>query len=346
MDRSIPIENIYYLLCYSWNQLEEGELVDLKSEACETLQDLFAIVLTRGTQRLIRRGFHRAYVNQSEESGSLRGRIALTPSIRDLSWVRGRMHCAFNELSYNVLPNRILKTTLQNLYSNAKLTKEIKDGLGEVLRVLDPVQPVRLSGRIFRRIQYNQNMRFYRFLLNVCELIFESMILSEEEGGVPFRDFFRDKDKMPKLFEGFVRNFYSQHATSWKVHPSNKRFSWFDLQGPPDALTHVPLMETDIDLQNSSQRIILDCKFYLNAFSERHEKFSFHSSNLYQMYAYLQNGTLHHPELKHFGVLLYPETVANFRHTITLQGFPITFASVNLNQPWQKIHHDLLEVIG
>ena len=124
MDKSIPIENIYYLLCYSWNQLDEGEIVDVRNESCNTLQDLFAIVLSRGTQRLIRRGFHRSYVAHLEESANLRGRIALTPSIRDLSWVRGQMHCEFSELSYNVLPNRILKTTLRNLYYADGLKKE------------------------------------------------------------------------------------------------------------------------------------------------------------------------------------------------------------------------------
>lgn len=346
MDRSIPVQNIYYLLCYSWNQLEEGELIDVRNESCGTLQDLFAIVLSRGTQRLIRRGFHRAYVSHVEESGNLRGRIALTPSIRDLSWVRGQMHCEFSELSYNVLPNRILKTTLRNLFYAGGIERETRDKVGEVLRSLDLVEPIRLSGALFRRIQYNQNMRFYRFLLNVCELVFESMIPSEKEGTTRFRDFLRDEKKMPRLFEGFVRNFYRQHALDWKVHPVNKRFPWFGLQGSDESRGHVPLMETDVDLQNRTHRIILDCKFYLNAFSENRENSRFHSNNLYQIYAYLKNGALHHPDLTHSGILLYPETASSFSHCITLQGLPITFASVNLDQPWQGIHRDLLALIG
>jgi len=345
MDKSIPIQNIYYLLCYSWNQLDEAGLIDVKDESCPTLQDLFAVVLSKGTQRLIRRGFHRAYVSHVEESGNLRGRIALTPSLRDLSWIRGRMHCEFSELSYNVLPNRILKTTLRNLFYADGLEKDTRKAVGDVLRALDPVEPIRLSAALFRRIQYNQNMRFYRFLLNVCELVFESMIPSEDEGTTHFPDFLRDPRKMPGLFEGFVRNFYRQHAAGWKVHPGNKVIHWFDLDGAEDARALVPRMETDVELENGTHRIILDCKFYLNAFSTHYEKSSFHSSNLYQLYAYLQNSTLHNPELKYSGMLLYPETGKTFRHSILIQNFPITFASVNLDQPWHEIHEELLDLV-
>ena len=59
MATPIPIQNIYFLLCYAWNQLEEKDVVEINPEDSTALQDLFARVLAGGVQYLIRRGFDR-----------------------------------------------------------------------------------------------------------------------------------------------------------------------------------------------------------------------------------------------------------------------------------------------
>ena len=41
----IPVLNIYYMLCYAWNTLEEAELVDAGTEGVKELHDLLARVL-------------------------------------------------------------------------------------------------------------------------------------------------------------------------------------------------------------------------------------------------------------------------------------------------------------
>ncbi len=45
MSEAIPIQNIYFLLCYAWNQLEERDLVEINAEDTTSLQDLLARVL-------------------------------------------------------------------------------------------------------------------------------------------------------------------------------------------------------------------------------------------------------------------------------------------------------------
>jgi 5-methylcytosine-specific restriction enzyme subunit McrC len=51
----IPIANIYYLLCYAWDVLEEKEtLADVDALDSTDLLDLFARVLVNGTRRLLR----------------------------------------------------------------------------------------------------------------------------------------------------------------------------------------------------------------------------------------------------------------------------------------------------
>ena len=60
MDSAIPVQNVYYLLCYAWNKLEEREVVDVATLDSTRLVDLFAKVLLGGTRHLIRRGFDRS----------------------------------------------------------------------------------------------------------------------------------------------------------------------------------------------------------------------------------------------------------------------------------------------
>jgi len=43
--------------------------------------------------------------------------------------------------------------------------------------------------------------------MNVCQIIYESTLPSEEKGKFKFSDFTRDDKKMNQLFKAFVRNF-------------------------------------------------------------------------------------------------------------------------------------------
>jgi hypothetical protein len=100
---NIPIQNIYYLLCYAWDKLAEKEVVDVDPIDSTSLADLFASVLINGTNHLLKRGFDRGYVHEHEWMGRLRGRICFQEAIRTNAVRTGRLPCDFDELSYNVL---------------------------------------------------------------------------------------------------------------------------------------------------------------------------------------------------------------------------------------------------
>jgi 5-methylcytosine-specific restriction enzyme subunit McrC len=52
----IPIRNVYYMLAYAWNHLQESRTIDLSGVDAQTPEDLLALVLARGTLRLLKRG--------------------------------------------------------------------------------------------------------------------------------------------------------------------------------------------------------------------------------------------------------------------------------------------------
>src|SRR5919107_686026 len=115
VESQIPIQNIYYLLCYAWNKLEEGEVVGVSAINSTRLVDLFAKVLAGGTHHLIRRGFDRGYLAFAEETPRIRGKIDFSSSLKRNLLARGQARCEYEELDHNVLHNQILKTTLERL---------------------------------------------------------------------------------------------------------------------------------------------------------------------------------------------------------------------------------------
>ena len=57
---AIPIENIYFLLCYAWNKLDEKERVDVSIDDKTELLDLFAKVLITSSKLLLKRGIDKS----------------------------------------------------------------------------------------------------------------------------------------------------------------------------------------------------------------------------------------------------------------------------------------------
>ncbi len=144
MSREIPIANIYYLLCYAWDALEEKDaLADTGALESPDLLNLFARVLANGTHRLLHRGLDRGYLPREEELAGARGKLLATPTLRRSLLRKGRAMCAWEELEYDTLPNRILKTTLVRLAAG-ELEPRAHAAVRDVLRWLSPVSTIDL----------------------------------------------------------------------------------------------------------------------------------------------------------------------------------------------------------
>src|SRR5512139_1458213 len=111
----IPIQNIYYLLCYAYNKLEEGRIIDVKPEDPHKLINLFARILSSGVARLLKRGLDRGYELREDELRSIRGKLLFGESVKKNLLAFSRAHCEFDELRFNVLHNRIIKSTIHML---------------------------------------------------------------------------------------------------------------------------------------------------------------------------------------------------------------------------------------
>jgi 5-methylcytosine-specific restriction enzyme subunit McrC len=337
----IPIENVYYLLCYAWNRLDEGEIVDVSQLPSTSLVDLFARVLTNGVEHLARRGLERVYVPHEEELPGIRGRIDILQTERRLLRKHGRAACIYDELSTNSIPNQIIKATLLTLRRHASLEKRNRDAVMTICRRLQHIEDIQITARLFRRVQLHSNSRYYRFLLNICELIHSSWLVDEKVGSHRFRDFLEDETRMALVFQDFVFNFLRIERSDLKVRRENILWRIDPLHSVDTSL--LPTMQTDISIDAGDQHIILDTKFYRSTLTEYRGGKKIHTENLYQLFSYIMNRLP--SSLPCEGILLYPTIEEDVCASFPILGHIIQVRTLNLAQSWQKIRADPLNLI-
>jgi 5-methylcytosine-specific restriction enzyme subunit McrC len=337
----IPIQNLYYLLCYAWNRLDEADLVSIGRDDLQTPQDLFARVLVTGTNRLLKKGLDRGYLEHVEETASLRGKIDFSSSISKLLFEQAKAIVIFDELSHNILHNQILKTTIFNLSKVEGIHRDLRHDLRKLNLQLGDIDLIKLTSGCFKRVQLHKNNAFYSFLISICELIHQYLVPDPSGGEHKMRDFTRDERKMQNVFQDFARNFYKLHQQEFKV--TSQQLDW-GATGDEESLNRLPNMYTDVTLESSQRKIILDTKYYKEAFQVRFDKSTFRSENLYQLNAYLDSSRVLEGQ-KLDGVLLYPATIKEFTYDFSIRGFNIKIAAVDLRKSPQEIHQRMLEII-
>jgi 5-methylcytosine-specific restriction enzyme subunit McrC len=108
----------------------------------------------------------------------------------------------------------------------------------------------------------------------------------------------------------------------------------------------LPEMRTDICLISQSRKIILDCKYYPDAFQSHWGKPSLHSDHLYQLFAYLKNKEQDQNWEKCEGILLYPTVQQELDLRYEIHGHNLRVRTVNLNQNWKSLAKELKSIIG
>ena len=341
----IPIQNIYYLLCYAWNKLDEKERVKVSIDDSTELVDLFAKVLINATKVLLKRGIDKNYIEHTEEIAGVKGKLLISETIKHNILFKQRTICNFDDFSANILSNQILLTTIYRLTRTKGIDIQLKGELVSLLRMLDGIDQIQISSSLFKQIKINRNNSFYSFVMNVCQIIFESTLPSEEKGKYLFSDFTKDEKKMPYLFEAFIRNFYKIEQSKF---PTVKRdnIDWKFESVDELSDQYLPQMQTDITLENLDEKLIIDAKYSQETMALNYNKEKIKSNNLYQLFSYLVNQEKDTDKSKKaIGILLYPTIEKDYDLNFKYEEHKIKIRTVNLNTDWINIHDRLLAII-
>ena len=351
----IPIKNLFYMLCYAWNVLAVTDDIKVGSDDFEDAYNLLSRVFSYGVGKLIRQGFHRSYIENTEELSSLRGKIEVQQSMTKLTAQRKKLICSYDEYSTNDLFNQMLCYTIDSIISNPTVDIKTKKDLKKqrvFFSGIDSVPPTK-SNR--QKLIFNRNNVTYKLLINIAIMLYDNTMVNEEDGHNTFKDFFR-QEQMHKVFELFILNFYKINLdrSVYRVHAP--KINWhleedatdiwgelFDIdENPGDRRTDIVLENKDLGLQ-----LIFDAKYYKNTFVNAYmnaDDEKTRTGHLNQVRGYLIDSDY---EGDRMGALIYPmvnNDLAKGR-MIPIQGSNIMVKTINLNTDWRNIENDLLTFV-
>lgn len=345
--KTIPIRNIYYLLSYAWRRLEEAELLAVGVDDTTELVDLCGRVLLSGVRNLRRRGLDRGYRSLEVRGATVRGRIDVGRTVREDLLRHGRVCCEYDELSLDVPHNRILKAAIAALLRDPTLDSELGRDLVACLPWFGEVQCVQLVPSAFRSVQIHRNNAVYAFLMDVCRLIMERLLASEDAGGNLFRDFLRDDSAMRRLFEDFVRGFFEYELDDVVV--GARRIAWSGEALDDVSRSALPGMLTDVTIEWSDKALVLDTKYTPHAMvmPPHGDSLKLRTGHLYQIYAYLRNVEAWGGKwVGCRGMLLYPCVGQKLDLRYRLGGHDVSIRSLDLAEPWAAVREELLGIVA
>lgn len=298
----IRIQNIYYMLAYAFQVLNEKEYKNIATEDFDNTAELCAAILARGISMQIKRGLGKEYIPRTEALSSLRGKIDVSETIKTQALQRKQMVCSYDEFSVDSFMNRIIKSTML-LLLRADITKARKKELRKFLVFFDDVEAIDLHS-VNWNMQYNRNNQTYRMLISICYLVVKGLLQTQSDGNTKLMDFL-DEQRMHRLYEKFILEYYRKEYP--QIIASASQIPW---QLDDDVSTMLPVMQTDIMLSHGEKTLIIDAKYYAHSTQIQYDKHTLHSGNLYQIFTYVKNKEAELSALPHevSGMLLYART--------------------------------------
>ncbi|MXX93908.1 MAG: hypothetical protein F4Y63_10810 [Chloroflexi bacterium] len=353
----IPVRNWWHMLLYAWDLVDFSDRFKTETEDAPDLRALLTSILVFLVKHQIRRGLRGDYVERSDELRGVRGRIDFGRTLRGMSMYRSRLHCEYEEFTLNVPRNQIIRSTLNDSLNRGfteieedrpKYGRLVSD-VEALLRMLYEIDRVRVTSRLIAselRL-LGRNEREYKLMLKICEMLQDpSMPQSDSVSDLEIVDWLRKQEH--EIFERFVANFYKLRLFGWDVSAQH-RLRWNSDVDAGEDQVRLPTMQPDIVLthRDTGKIVVIDTKWYRRVALEHYGNLTVHSSNLYQMYAYLASqdyrGESHQVAT---GILLYGQTREGERRLRTrIDEHPFWVETLDLMKGWEEIEGSLLELI-
>src|SRR5699024_3081666 len=162
--KPVPVQNIYYLLSYAWDKLDEAELTKAGIDDFEEVANLLGKVLANRCSYLFKRGLYRNYRQKKEEIPGIRGTLLMNEYLSSLSFQHKKAWCDYDESNSNVITNRIIKSTILRLIRMNEIENGLNRELKEIYYRFSTVKVINLQVHHFTQVQIIRNNAFYGFL--------------------------------------------------------------------------------------------------------------------------------------------------------------------------------------
>lgn len=329
----IPVQNIYYMLAYAYQILRGQQYEKYGAEKFENTADLLSAILLKGINIQIKRGLLRDYTEHTKQINCLRGKINIAESIKQQPTIKQQLVCSYDEFSLNSSMNRILKTTME-LLLQADIPQNRKKDIKNQLKYFSEIKKLDI-GSINWHFRFNRSNQNYQMLMSVCYLIVKGLLQTKADGSIKLMDFL-DEQRMCRLYERFILEYYKKHYPQIKPNASQIQWALDD-----DINTMLPLMQSDIMLTYRNKTLIIDAKYYSQTTQKHFNFHSLHSNNLYQIFTYVKNKAAAGGEVS--GLLLYAQTDEKIlpNSSYMMSGNRISVKTLNLNCKFSQIADQL-----
>jgi len=327
------------MLSYAFQALHSTGFDNVASEDFDNIHDLFAAILSHGVGVQVKRGLHRDYVRNEETLAGLRGQINVAETIKHQTQSQGKLVCSYDDFSPDSPYNQILKSVMLLLLRHGNVKTENKMALHKLLLYFSEVTEISPAEIRWDSLKFHRNNSSYRMLIGICRLVVKGLLLTTEKGTYKLATWLQDEE-MHQLYEKFVLSYYLRNHPEFL--PKAAFINWDIADG--DKSVYLPIMKSDITLQNGNRKLIIDTKYYKQTIqlNSLYDSQKYNSSNLYQIYAYVKN-TDKDATGNVAGVLLYAKT----DETVTpdddmiIGGSRISLKTLDLNCDWGTITDQL-----
>ena len=348
--RKVPIQNILYMFSYIWDKVEYLDTTLLDDNDDFDSVNILSKLYLDNISYVMKKGIYKEYKEVKEEIKGIKGKVDFKKSLNNMSFENAKAVCIYDELLEDNLINQIIKTTAYKLYKSHGIKEEYKKNLNNVLLYFNQVSLINITKKSFGSLKFNRNNYYVYYMILICELINDSLMLSENRGKFKYINILDDEKRMRQVFELFIFNYYKKNQNKYNVS-YQKKLNWNMIRGNPNI---VPEMRLDIYLENEDESIIIDTKYYPNFLKKSYysnDKSVLISGNLYQIYTYLNHLN---SDKKTKGILLYPyngESISekyevDIMNTNQINKAILQIQTIDLSQEWRNIENELNKIIN
>ena len=143
------------MLSYAFHVLKNKEYKKVETEYFEDATELFSEILFIALSKQIKQGLVRDYIDYTDTTSSVKGKINITESINSQSILKKRLNCVYDEFSLNFHLNQIIKSTL-NILLKSDISRQRHKKLKRLMMYFNDVDLIDINS-INWQIRYDRN---------------------------------------------------------------------------------------------------------------------------------------------------------------------------------------------
>ncbi|HET9662526.1 MAG TPA: hypothetical protein VFP05_19515, partial [Thermomicrobiales bacterium] len=295
-----PVRNVFFMLATAYGFRDPFLDQAISFQRVDELFDFLVEHLANLIDTRLERGLYRAYVEREENLAAVRGRIPIAEDLRDNTVLRHRTYFQFTEFTWDIPENRVIR---QTVFAMSRMVRSpiLQQRLAALDRALGEIDPAPLPLSRFDTFHYHRLNEDYRPIHRLCRLLLEGSSVSEHAGGLGFRAFLLD---MNRLYESFL-TVALRDALGDGLDLSSQWARHLDREGRVTIRPDLAVLSRGVPV------VIADAKYKLASGADEGH------ADLYQLLAYCT------AERVPRGILIYPRWEGAGTATVRVRNSPV-----------------------